>query len=210
MFQYSRRLCKHLATHTKHETFRKLKLDYRNWVRASLQANQNTWVVSNTDKKLRRVNKDISGSLWFHRFNLGVKFRMGSIWKPNKGFSIKLLKHMLQRAEKKRSEWEDANVKHIWTVFVTYSVISYVLSLRGAEGFLLDLKGTRKKQREKNGKIFLDNITGEVERRTCRQATSHSVRNWDKFRFKSGKGNRENIKWEGTTWIVRKASNCRL
>ena len=39
---------------------------------------------------------------------------------------------------------------------------------------LVRFEGNKKKQREKNRKIFLDDIIGEVERRTFRQATSHS------------------------------------
>ena len=163
MLQYSRRSGKHSVSHTQHDTFRKLKSAYGNWVRASAQANSNTWVVSDTDGKLSRVNKDISGSLWFHRFNLGVKFRMGSIWKPNKGFSTNLLKLMLQRAEKKRIELEDLNSRHIWTVFSTYSVISYTLSLRGAEGFLLDLKGTRKNRERRTEKHFWITLLGKLK-----------------------------------------------
>ena len=43
-------------------------------------------------------------SLWFDRILIGVKLRMGSIWKPNKGMSIELLLSVIERAEQKIME----------------------------------------------------------------------------------------------------------
>ena len=96
----------------------------------------------------------MSGSLWYHLFNIGMKYRMGAIWKPNKGFSVKLLLEMLRRAEEKRSMCNLLQEKHVWTVFVTYAVVSYVLSFRGNKGFLLDLKGTRENLDRRDNKVF--------------------------------------------------------
>ena len=85
----------------------------------------------------------MTGSLWYHYFNIGMKYHMGAIWKPNKGFSVQLLLVMLKSAEVKKSLCNYLHKKHVWTAFVTYAVVSYVLSLQGNEGLLLDLKGTR-------------------------------------------------------------------
>ena len=53
--------------------------------------------------------------------------------------------------------------KNIWTVFSTYAVISYVLSLRGNEGFLLDLKGTRANLDRKDEKVFWIVLLGKIK-----------------------------------------------
>ena len=163
MLQYSRRPGKHAANHTQHDTFRKLKSAYGNWIRTTVPSNLNTWVAGDSEGKVNRIQKDISGSLWFHRFNLGIKFRMGSIWKPNKGFSINLLTEVLKRAEEKRAEQDSQHAKHTWTVFVTYSVLSYVLSLRGAEGFLLDLECTRRNRERRTERYFWVTLLGRLK-----------------------------------------------
>ena len=49
--------------------------------------------------KYPRLNTDKCGSLWFNRFMIGMKIRMGSIWKPNKGLSIQLLLRLIKKAE---------------------------------------------------------------------------------------------------------------
>ena len=59
-----------------------------------------------------------------------------------KVFSTKLLMKVLEAAEKRRRQMDNLKDKHIWTVFFTYAVMSYVLSLRGNEGFMLDIEGT--------------------------------------------------------------------
>ena len=112
MLQYLRRPGKHAVTHTQHDSFRKLKSAYRNWLRASPETNTTTWVLRDSDRKVNRVNKDASGSLWFHRFNIGIKNRMGAIWKLNKGFSTELLLAMLQKAEEKKRTCDQSEDKH--------------------------------------------------------------------------------------------------
>ena len=82
-------------------------------------------------------------SLWYHQFNTGIKYFMGAIWRPNKGFLVHLFLEILKRAESKRYLCDSLQEKHVWTVFVAYVVVSYVLSFQGNEGILLDLKGKR-------------------------------------------------------------------
>ena len=51
---------------------------------------------------------------------------------------------VLEAAEKRIRQMKNLNDKHIWTVFVTYAVMSYVLSLQGNKGFMLDIEGNIK------------------------------------------------------------------
>ena len=57
--QYSRQPGKHSETHTQHNTFRKLKSAYGNWIRASLAANYSTMVVSDTNEDLVESSQTI-------------------------------------------------------------------------------------------------------------------------------------------------------
>ena len=70
---------------------------------------------------------------------------------------------MLKRAEVKRSIYDSLQEKHVWTVFVTYAVVSYVLSFRGNKGFLLDLKGTRENWERKDNKLFWLVLLGKLK-----------------------------------------------
>jgi len=69
---------------------------------------------------------------------------MGQLVKPNLALGIPLLKRLIHKLELKYMSEEDKKEKHILMVVISYIVISYVLSLRGPEGFLLDLAGLKK------------------------------------------------------------------
>jgi hypothetical protein len=66
---------------------------------------------------------------------------MGQDWRPNQALSISLMLAVLEmansRAENAVYYSKDA---HRWVVFHSYATISYVISLRGTEGLLLDLE----------------------------------------------------------------------
>jgi hypothetical protein len=69
---------------------------------------------------------------------------MGQIWKPNQAFSNELLLEVLKEIDHRVDNASSARELNRWTALHTLSVVSYVLSLRGPEGFLLDLSGLRR------------------------------------------------------------------
>ena len=70
---------------------------------------------------------------------------------------------ILKRAEEKINEedegtdWDD---KSRWIVFVAYISVTYVLSLRGNEGLMLDLKGLRRNWKPDRGEHFAISLWG--------------------------------------------------
>ena len=84
--QYSRWPGKHAHNYTQFDTVRKLKSAYGNWLRASTHTNQHHLVLNDDADKSVQLIDDKSLSLWFQRFNAGMKYQMGVIWKPNKAF----------------------------------------------------------------------------------------------------------------------------
>ena len=86
------------------------------------------------------MSRDVSGSYWFAKFIEGLQARMGAIYKPNRGFSQRLLKAFFQEVRKIIDDQGDLIDQHDWIVFNTYASISYVLSLRGSEALLIDLR----------------------------------------------------------------------
>ena len=98
-----------------------------------------------TKGKYSRFATDKCRSLWFQRFIIGCENRMGVIWKPNLALSIPLLLAVLAEVEIKSLDAVGDKDHNLWVAFSTYSVVSYVLSLRGNEGVLLDLQGVNEK-----------------------------------------------------------------
>ncbi len=58
---------------------------------------------------------------------------------------------------------EDHN---LWVVFSTYAVVSYVTSLRGDEGILLDLQGINEKWKSNDGTFILIALLGKMKGET--------------------------------------------
>jgi hypothetical protein len=90
---------------------------------------------------------------------------MGQDWRPNKAMSTDLLLAYLNAVEDKIVESETSTEENHWVVIGAYSVIMYVVSLRGSEGFLLDLGGLRLHSRdlEKATNHFLIPLLGKVK-----------------------------------------------
>ena len=62
---------------------------------------------------------------------------MGQDWKPNKALDLPLLLELLETIDTKFLESTTPEESNRWVVAHSYVVISYVVSLRGPEGFLL-------------------------------------------------------------------------
>ena len=69
---------------------------------------------------------------------------MGSDWNPNQALSVDLLLALLEFVEGQIREAEVPVELNRWVVAHTYIVVEYVLSMRGPEGFLLDLDSTNR------------------------------------------------------------------
>jgi hypothetical protein len=88
---------------------------------------------------------------------------MGQDWRPNRALSTALILAYLKDIESKIYDSETIHKVNRWVVVGTYSVIAYLVSLHGSEGFLLDLRGLRAhKVTEKSGsKYFLIPLLGK-------------------------------------------------
>ena len=152
---YSKRPGKYSKDHLQYDTIRKLRSSYSDFVRSSSAANYLTFSMGDYRGNYQRLVTDPCGSLWFKRFMEGLRNRMGQVIKPNRAMSHKLVLELLCVTEQKISEESDSDLKHTWLVFLVYATITYVLSLRGAEGFLLDLKALNKHWKRGKKNILL-------------------------------------------------------
>lgn len=51
----------------------------------------------------------------------------------------------------------------MWSIFITYVVIYYVLSLRGNEGFLMDIEKTLEYWERNDGRFFYIALFGKIK-----------------------------------------------
>lgn len=129
-------------SHKQWDTIRKLRSCYSNQVRAAREANSN--VLSIADDKgssYQRIAQDPCGSLWFQRFMLGCKKRMGQDWRPNQAISVALVHELLRGCESRARLSPSPTGRHKWIFAGGYFCVCFVLSLRSPEGLMVDLEG---------------------------------------------------------------------
>ena len=127
--------------HTQWNTVKQLRTVYTNQIRISSQANREIISMNDSAGHYQRFNTDPFGSIWFQKFVLGCHSRMGDQTNTNKAMSTVLLRALFRKIENKISEASSGQDRHKWSIFAAYAAVCYVISLRGNEGFLLDLAG---------------------------------------------------------------------
>lgn len=129
-------------SHKQWDTIRRLRSCYSNQIRSAREANSNPIVLSDASGKLyQRIGRDACGSLWFSRFAMGCRKRMGQDWRPNQAISIDLMHRLLTKAEDRARSATEAVDRHKWILGGGYFCICFVLSLRSPEGLMADLDG---------------------------------------------------------------------
>lgn len=163
LLRYSLRKGKY-AENLQFETVRKLRPVYSNFIRASPMSNSQTLSFCSEKGVYQRLSHDACGSLWFSRFMEGMRRRMGHIWKPNKTLSSVLLRKLFEVVEEKiQAEVHSPQDRDRWLVFNVYAVISYVISLRGSEGLLLDIGSLIRLWKRGEGKYVIIPLLGKLK-----------------------------------------------
>lgn len=141
MVMHSRMLGCRSKDNSQFDTVHQLRTTHTNQVRASPQSNRSTLAMGDAARgNYQRLGK-IHVVLFGFRFNIGLKNRIGQNWRPNRALLIKLLLILLEKADERIDNINISGEMHKWIMFSTYTVVCYVVSLRGVEGFLLDLAG---------------------------------------------------------------------
>lgn len=151
------------SSHTQWDTIRKIRSVYSNFIRASPQSNNEMWALGDDKGKVQRFSQDPCSSFWFSRFFIGCKKRMGQDWRPNRAFTIELLLAYFEAIEDRIQLADSSEEENKWIAIGAYSVLTYVISLRGSEGFLLDLGGLHRYIPKPNDKYFLIPLLGKVK-----------------------------------------------
>jgi hypothetical protein len=125
------------------DTIRKLRSSFSNAWGASARGMLFNVSTGKEDRKKDRLTQCPTDSEWFGRFQLGCKKRMGQDVRPQLGLSIDVMKEYMKRLENKWLLTNDDDERDLLCSVGAYSAMTYAASLRGNEGFLLDLFGLR-------------------------------------------------------------------
>ena len=159
----SRRPGRYHKSHAQFETIRLLNSSYSSHFNATPVANINPLMWVDRKGNYTRVTSDKCGSLWFSLFMIGLKIRMGQTFKPNQTMSHSLLKATITLAESKVEEVTTSEEFGRWVTFISYLVITYVLSLRDSGGLMLDLGGLNKQWNLKRTNHVVIVLSGKLK-----------------------------------------------
>jgi hypothetical protein len=129
-------------SHKQWDTIRRLRSRYSIQIGAAREANLNPIVLSDATGKLyQRMGREACESLWFSRFAMGFRKRMGQDWRPNQAISIELMHRLLTKTEDRARIATETVNRHKWILGGSYFCICFVLFLRSPEGLMADLDG---------------------------------------------------------------------
>jgi hypothetical protein len=155
---------KHADDHLQFDTIRKIRTAYSNFIRAAPFSNAYPWVVGDGEgKTFRRLATDPCGSLWFHRFLEGCKKRMGQDWRPDQAVTPVIMLALLAHLDTLVVNSPDAHTTYTLMMAGAFYTASYVLSLRGPEGLLLDLEGLLEERNRDPSQYIVVALWGKIK-----------------------------------------------
>lgn len=133
----------HHADYLQFDTIRQFRTAMANVNRASAAANTKITVWIDDKGLTKRSTSVVTHSEWFERFTQGCRKRMGGIYKPDLAITSEVMVAYLKIVKHKVLTSADEVERHTWISLGAYSALCFCGSLRGNEGFLLDLYGLR-------------------------------------------------------------------
>ena len=115
-------------------------------------------LVDNDNAMSQHFQDGGSSSKWYQRFAAGCRSRMGSVVRKNLALDIKLILKVLDVIDEKialEDEKNNSTERDRWVMAGAYIAISFVLSLRGNEGFMMDIKELMKNQLLEKGLVWI-------------------------------------------------------
>ena len=131
------------ADYCQFDSIRGYRTAHANVYRASATGSGRTMVMIDQDNSCKRVTSSPTESDRFGRFTRGCKLRMGQISKSDLAMSVDTVVLYMDKIEARALQSVDPKTQRLWVSVGAYSLLCYVGSLRGNEGFLLDLYGLR-------------------------------------------------------------------
>jgi hypothetical protein len=108
-------------------------------------------------------------SYWYQRFAQGCCSRTGQDVRQDLALNTPLWNRVLKMCKKRMRRTQDFTICHSWTTTGSYLAVAYALSIRGPEGFMLEIASLRKHRPIHNGLVWIPivgKLKGDADRRT--------------------------------------------
>ena len=152
----SKRPGKYDASHKQWDSSRRVKSAISNFERSTSHSSWNNLAFVDDEKGTSmRLNWLPSSSMWYQRFAQGCRSRMGQEVRKNVAVSVDLWKLLLDRCDHRIFEADVYEVGERWTIVGAYLTFLYVLSLRGPEGFQIEISLLEKHKEMRNGLVWI-------------------------------------------------------
>jgi len=159
----SQKAGRYSLSHKQWDTIRKVKTSVGNFERVASDPYFGGASFVSDDKGLAsRLHVGGASSYWQQRFLGGCKARMGVDVRSNLGVSTKLWKKLLETCELNITRTANFDEKAAWTMAGAYLAFGYVLSLRGPEGFLMEIGLLEENKELRDGLVWLP-IVGKLK-----------------------------------------------
>ena len=134
---------KNSKTHLQFDTVRKLRSAANTIYESTARGSEDGYTFKKVGgSDILHVNEGPTQSIWYVKFALGMKRRMGQVTNRNKPLTSEVLKLILAKMENEMYE-DSASPDHARLLIMAgvYFVTVYGSSLRGNEGFMMDAQG---------------------------------------------------------------------
>ena len=131
------------ADYQQFDTIRQYRTAFANIHRALVIGSGKSTVWIDDKGLTKRQSTVATQSEWFERFAQGCRKRMGAIYKPDRALPSAVMVIYLEMIQVRIDQATNQEEVHLWTSVAAYSSLCFCASLRGNEGFLLDLHGLR-------------------------------------------------------------------
>ena len=142
MVTISRWTGRYHKTHQQYDTICQLRGLFSNMYESSVEGASTTLTLRNVRGESLSISTCPTQSLFFRNFALGCLSRMGKDVRSDRALDRRILHLILKNLESEINVMATSPNRRRWLiVFGCYMLISYVCSLRGNKGFMIDLCG---------------------------------------------------------------------
>ena len=130
---------RHSKHYTQYKSLKHLHSSYGNFYNSSFENAFTSLAFEILDSGYKQLTKCPTASVWCSKFMIGLGPQMGETHKPNLALTTRLMIETLDAIRKDLLKTKDRKERFTLIVFASYIVYSYVLSLRGSGGLMLNL-----------------------------------------------------------------------
>ena len=168
MVLFSTQSARYSKDYTQFDTIRHLRSAFGTFDLISSKGATMNLTISGSGSQTREINQSPTSLIWFRRFYAGCRSRMGQVYKPNLALPTEIIVKVLELVRRDIRETKNLDRKFTLVIFGVYVAVSYVMSLRGSEGLMINLSTINKEWKRYQDCVIIalkGKIKGETNER---------------------------------------------